>query len=727
MTKFKNRFLPLYKKIQIHIFGYFWFLFATLLLVSIISYSENDASFNLISTNININNKLGLFGSHVADLMIQIFGDDITILYSIIFFIFSYNNFTNHKVYMVRQKILAFFGFLLSVNILFESGFFGILLSSAIYYIPKNTLNLLSILALFISASVLLDIRKNKYMIYGKKFYNICKKLYFITTSENFRIKLYRYFKRVKKVSNDPVNEESKETKSGIFKIIKNKKKRLPRQTDTQNEKEEIVYKLPNTSLLMDIDIKNKTIISKSEVEEQTAKLLKTLKNYKIEGRIISVKCGPIITLYEFEPIAGTKSQRIISLTDDIAREMCMSSARIYILFGKNTLGIELPNKVRETIYIKELITSGEYKNSAATLPIILGSDIVGNVVVGDLAKMPHLLIAGTTGSGKSVGINTIITSILYKFTPDKCKFIMIDPKMLELSIYDNIPHLLTPVITEPQKAVIVLKWICKEMDERYGIMARMNVRNIDSYNKEVERVEKNDDDKTTAEKNEKMPYIVVIVDEMADLMLAAKKDIEISIQRLSQKARAAGIYIIMATQRPSVDVITGVIKSNFPTRISFRVVARQDSMTIMGEIGAEKLLGNGDMLYMMNGGKIIRAHCPFVSDGEVDKMTNFIRTQGFKPNYVENIFNDDYGECSEDEYSDGDNGDLFGVDMKNDIFQQALHIVKNERKCSASYFQTKLGIGYPRAAKIVHDMEMKGILSPPGRNGKRDILIDND
>ena len=414
---------------------------------------------------------------------------------------------------------------------------------------------------------------------------------------------------------------------------------------------------------------------------------------------IKKVSHGPVVTLNEFEPAAGVKVSKIINLSDDIARNTSSESARIATIPGRNTVGIELPNSSRENVYLSEIISNNDFIKKDIRLPIALGKNISGIPVVGDLASMPHLLIAGTTGSGKSVCINTIILSLLYRHTPDRCKFILIDPKMLELSTYEGIPHLLCPVITEAKKAASVLGWVVKEMESRYRLMTKVGVKNIDGYN---------------AKHTLCMPYIVVVVDEMSDLMLVAGKEIENYIQKLSQMARAAGIHIIMATQRPSVDVITGTIKANFPTRISFQVTSKIDSRTILGEQGAEQLLGKGDMLYMSSANRIVRTHAPFVSENEIDKVNNYLRKQA-EPNYIDEILN--FVDEKETQQNSSDTND------KDDLYQSALDIIKSEGKASTSFLQRKLQIGYNRAARIIDMMEEEGIVSKANHVGKREVL----
>ena len=418
-------------------------------------------------------------------------------------------------------------------------------------------------------------------------------------------------------------------------------------------------------------------------------------------GKIKRVSPGPVVTLYELEPAAGIKTSKIINLSDDIARSTSSVSTRIATVTGKNTIGIEIPNKIIEPVNFKEIINSKEFLNKDIRIPITLGKSISGFPIIGDLASMPHLLIAGTTGSGKSVCINTLILSILYKHKPDNCKLILIDPKMLELSVYQGIPHLLSPVITEPKKAKSALKWTVNEMENRYREMAEEGVRNISSYN-----------DKAQKEGKKIMPYIVVVVDEMADLMLSSGKEIESYIQRLAQMARAAGVHIIMATQRPSVDVITGTIKANFPTRISFQVTSKIDSRTILGEQGAELLLGKGDMLFMSSASRTIRIHGPYVSDREIEKISTFLRTQG-SPDYIDDITKMQ----TEDEREKESN-----LTEKDELFQEAVKLIKIEGKASTSFLQRKLQIGYNRAARIIDQMEEEKIISPANHTGKREI-----
>ena len=494
-------------------------------------------------------------------------------------------------------------------------------------------------------------------------------------------------------------------------------------------------WELPPLDLLQPAQASDNAM-SEDEIQEQAARLQEVLMDFGVKGDIVKVHPGPVVTLYELEPAPGTKSSRVISLSEDIARSMEAISVRAAVIPGKNAIGIEIPNPEKETVYLRELLSTKDYTNTKCKIPLVLGKDIGGHPVIADLGKMPHLLVAGTTGSGKSVAVNTMILSLLYCLPPEKCRFIMVDPKMLELSIYDGIPHLLSPVVTEPGKAVVALKWAVREMEERYRAMSKLGVRNIDGYNIRIKQaIEKSevitkkvqtgwdaDTGKPVFEEQQlelkELPYIVIIVDEFADLMMVAGKDVEAAIQRLAQMARAAGIHLIMATQRPSVDVITGTVKANFPTRISFQVTSKIDSRTILGEGGAESLLGQGDMLYMAAGGRITRVHGPFASDGEVEKVVRYCKSQG-EPDYVEDVTEDSSGGDILGLFDDGD-----GKGEYDELYDEAVAIVAREQKASTSYLQRQLQIGYNRAARIIEQMEKDGVVSAANHVGKRDILI---
>jgi S-DNA-T family DNA segregation ATPase FtsK/SpoIIIE len=500
-------------------------------------------------------------------------------------------------------------------------------------------------------------------------------------------------------------------------------------------------FQLPSMHLLAEPKNVVRDSTLSADALEQNARMLEgVLEDFGVKGDIIHVRPGPVVTLYELEPAPGIKSSRVIGLADDIARSMSAIAARVAVVPGRNAIGIELPNQTRETVYLRELIASRDFEGSKAKLAMALGKTIGGEAVIADLAKMPHLLVAGTTGSGKSVAINTMILSLLYRMTPEQCRLIMIDPKMLELSVYDGIPHLLSPVVTDPKKAVVALKWTVREMEERYKKMSKIGVRNIDGFNTRVEqalskgeaisRTVQTGFDRHTGEamyETEEfdlrpMPYIVVIIDEMADLMMVAGKDIEGAVQRLAQMARAAGIHVIMATQRPSVDVITGTIKANFPTRISFQVTSKIDSRTILGEQGAEQLLGQGDMLHMQGGGRISRVHGPFVSDLEVEKVVAHLKTQG-RPEYLDTVTADEEDETEEEEAGAVFDKSAMASEDGNELYEQAVKVVMRDKKCSTSYIQRRLGIGYNRAASLVERMEKEGLVGPANHVGKREIV----
>jgi S-DNA-T family DNA segregation ATPase FtsK/SpoIIIE len=500
-------------------------------------------------------------------------------------------------------------------------------------------------------------------------------------------------------------------------------------------------YELPALTLLAAPKPSERTAPSMEAIRENANALEHVLGDFGVRGEIINARPGPVVTLYELEPAPGIKSSRVIGLADDIARSMSALSARVAVVSGRNVIGIELPNQTREKVYLRELLADRDYQSSGAKLALCLGKTIGGEAVIVDLARMPHLLIAGTTGSGKSVAINTMILSLLYQLRPEQCRLIMVDPKMLELSVYDGIPHLLTPVVTDPKKAVVALKWAVREMEDRYKKMAKLGVRNIDGYNARLHEAKERGEvlsrmvhtgyDADTGEAiyekeefdSEPLPFLVVIVDEMADLMMVAGKDIEGAIQRLAQMARAAGIHVVLATQRPSVDVITGTIKANFPTRISFQVTSKIDSRTILGEQGAEQLLGQGDMLYMVGGGRISRIHGPFVSDDEVEKVVRHLKSQG-QPQYLDAVTADD-----DPDGEDGAVFDLTGMGGADgaDLYQQAVQIVTRDRKATTSYLQRRLQIGYNRAASLIERMEKEGVVGQPNHAGKREILVGGD
>ncbi len=676
------------------LFGVALSVVGLLLLISLITYSPEDPNF-IFPDNTEIQNILGFKGAFVADIFYQSLGI-ISIAIPITIFFTGINIVRLKKnIFLIESLFftilyslfgLLFFSifyknsFWLSIN--GNGGFIGIFLENTFLY---NFLNI----NLKISYYLLIFIISIFFLISVR--FNIN---FFVTTIKKVFIFLFSKKEQNYTNKNEIINqyipeEEIKNLIQEDLPFIKNNKKENINQ---------IRFKLPSIDLLK-LPTKNERGKLKDEDYVDTNFLEKILLDFGVEGKIKKVSHGPVVTLNEFEPAAGIKVSKIINLSEDIARNTSSESARISTIPGRNTIGIELPNSLRENVYLSELLSHSDFPKKDIRLPIALGKNISGIPIIGDLASMPHLLIAGTTGSGKSVCINTIILSLLYRHSPEKCKFILIDPKMLELSTYGGIPHLLCPVITEAKKAASVLGWVVKEMESRYRLMTKEGVKNIDSYNTKHKLA---------------MPYIVVIVDEMSDLMLVAGKEIENYIQKLSQMARAAGIHIIMATQRPSVDVITGTIKANFPTRISFQVTSKIDSRTILGEQGAEQLLGKGDMLYMSSANRIVRIHAPFVSESEIEKINNYLRSQA-EPNYVDEILN------FVDQKEIGEN--LSNNENKDELYNAAIEIIKSEGKASTSFLQRKLQIGYNRAARIIDMMEEEGVVSKANHVGKREVL----
>ena len=694
IKKIVNTALLFTVKRLIEILGFVVLLLGILLLISLISYSPNDPNF-IFSDTIEIKNLLGFRGSFVSDLFFQSIGL-ISYLVSITLIITGVNIFKTKDLFLIIENF--FYVVLYSIlGSLFLNFFYEDTFS---LYINGNG----GFVGNYLSKTFLEDlILLNKEIsFYFLIFLIIC--LFFI--SINFSIKkfysfLIKVINFIKKKNNKNYTDKTEIINEYIPQDeIKNLiQEDLPFiKAGSIKDLDKTKFKLPTIDLLK-IPSKNEKVVPEKNEQQDPKFLEKILLDFGVNGDIKKVSHGPVVTLNEFEPAAGVKVSKIINLSDDIARNTSSESARIATIPGSNTVGIELPNSSRENVYLSEIINSSDFKRKENKLPIALGKNISGIPIIGDLTSMPHLLIAGTTGSGKSVCINTIILSLLYRHTPEKCKFILIDPKMLELSAYEGIPHLLCPVITEAKKAASVLGWVVKEMESRYRLMTKEGVRNIDGYNSKHKLP---------------MPYIVVVVDEMSDLMLVAGKEIENYIQKLSQMARAAGIHIIMATQRPSVDVITGTIKANFPTRISFQVTSKIDSRTILGEQGAEQLLGKGDMLFMSSANKMIRIHAPFVSDNEIEKINNYLRSQA-EPDYVDEILNfADDKEINENSKNQGD---------KDELYQTALEIIKSEGKASTSFLQRKLQIGYNRAARIIDMMEEDGIVSKANHVGKRDVL----
>ena len=671
-------------------FGVVIFISGIILFISLLSYSPEDPNF-IFPENTEIKNFFGFYGSFISDLFFQSLGliaylVSITLIISGInvikfkeFFLIIENIFFSILYSLLGTLFLTYFyskAFDLYIN--GNGGFIGQYLKQSflgsIVQINEEIFYYLLILLILFFFLISINFSPTKFYFSIKKLINILFKKEKNYTNKNEIISEYIPQEEIKNIIQEDLPFIKAET------------------TDKK-----IKFKLPSLDLLKSPNKSERTNLNKNETHNPGF-LEKILLDFGVNGKIKKISHGPVVTLNEFEPAAGVKVSKIINLSDDIARNTSSESARIATIPGSNTVGIELPNNQRENVYLNEILNNPDFKKRDIKLPIALGKNISGSPIIGDLSSMPHLLIAGTTGSGKSVCINTIILSLLYRHTPDKCKFILIDPKMLELSTYEGIPHLLCPVITEAKKAASVLGWVVKEMESRYRLMTKEGVRNIDGYNSKHKLP---------------MPYIVVMVDEMSDLMLVAGKEIENYIQKLSQMARAAGIHIIMATQRPSVDVITGTIKANFPTRISFQVTSKIDSRTILGEQGAEQLLGKGDMLYMSSANRIVRIHAPFVSDNEIEKINSFLRSQA-EPDYVDEILN----------FADErELGETQNQGEKDELYNQALEIIRSEGKASTSFLQRKLQIGYNRAARIIDMMEADGIVSKANHVGKRDVL----
>ena len=676
------------------IIGIFLIIISILLFLALFSYSPEDPNF-IFTENTAVKNLLGFKGSYTSDLFFQSIGL-VSFFISFTIFFTGINLIKNKKFLIIIENIfyLIFYSILgslffntfypnsfwLSIN--GNGGFVGNFLQ---YTFLSNLINLNKDISYYILLILII-------------FLFLVSINFSISFLKNFFKTLFIIIKKRKKdeIKNFDNNQDViGSTSESSEKLIQED---LPFNKKPSENQIKYKFKLPSIDFLKrPTKSERDKNLSEDKIDEKT--LEKILLDFGVEGNIKKVSRGPVVTLNEFEPAAGIKVSKIINLSEDIARNTSSESARIATIPGSNTIGIELPNSSRENVYLSEIISSTNFLKKEIKLPIALGKSISGIPIVEDLTSMPHLLIAGTTGSGKSVCINTIILSLLYKHTPEKCKFILIDPKMLELSTYEGVPHLLCPVITEAKRAASVLGWVVKEMESRYRLMTREGVRNIDGYNSKHKLP---------------MPYIVVIVDEMSDLMLVAGKEIEGYIQKLSQMARAAGIHIIMATQRPSVDVITGTIKANFPTRISFQVTSKIDSRTILGEQGAEQLLGKGDMLYMSSANKIVRIHAPYVSENEIEKINNFLRSQA-EPDYVDEILS------FADEKEAGTN--LLDNNNQDELYNTALEIIKSEGKASTSFLQRKLQIGYNRAARIIDMMEANGEVSKANHVGKREIL----
>ena len=764
------------------------------LFLILFSFNPEDPGWGMVSDNIT-KNYFGETGALLSGIIIKEFGLLPGLLSSIILFIWSLKFFNGSKIKLFKIKLLAFILMIflgslggayfethliqklhLNFAILSQNGLPEWLLSifsnnfSELIDLNLNTCKLVLGITFFVLSLILFvwisstgpdEINFFKFIIrplilpliwvltmfFNLFFYNN-KKLKFDEEKNKFgfidiiknnilKLKSEQITRKRPNVRKSPILIKNVD-KNGNYK--KNTERNYKSYQDDLPIGSESGFILPSVNLLRDYreDIKPPS----KETLDMNAKVLEgVLSDYSINGDIESVRYGPVVTRYDLQPAPGLRSQRVISLADDIARSMSVEAVRVAMVPGQNVIGIELPNKSRETVILRNILEHQEFQNTNFSLPVCIGKNIAGHPIVGDLARMPHLLVAGTTGSGKSVGINAMILSLLYKHTPETCRLIMIDPKMLELSVYDGIPHLLTPVVTDPKKAIIALKWAVREMETRYMLMSKLGVRNIDTYNERLIEARKKGEilskniqvgfDPETGQpifedqqiSLTPLPFIVIIIDEVADLMLVAGKDIEATVQRLAQMARAAGIHVVMATQRPSVDVITGTIKANFPTRISFQVTSKIDSRTILGEQGAEQLLGRGDMLYMAGGGKVTRVHGPFVEDGEVEKVTKFLSDQS-NPEYDDSITEEPENKMS----NENDMYNLSGNNTnKDDLYNEAVALVTRERRASTSFIQRHLKIGYNRAATIIEKMEDDNVVSKPGRAGKREVLIEEN
>ena len=714
-------------------------IFGIVISLALLSYNTLDKSFNTASEN-PLSNIIGSPGSYISDLLIQLFGVSSlfltvsVIIWGIYLLIRKSKPFwSTLLIFLVSFSILT-----LSFQIIYEEG--GLLGYFIFYKIepffeflfgPNQEIGGTSftpqgIIYFFICISAL---ALSNYALVPAQSKRLAKKKLNTEVSQEIKsnfvdVKDETFVEKKDK----PIISRPKKAKPQI-----SKRKPLDFQPTSQINKSG--YEFPTLNLLKELPEIEKTELSDEKIEENRRLLLTVLSDFAVEGEIVNVRPGPIVTLYELQPAPGIRTKRVIDLADDIARSMSAISVRVAVVPGKNSIGIELPNDDRDTVFLREILESEKFVSSSQKIPLSFGKDIAGDPIIADLSAMPHLLISGTTGSGKSVAINGMILSILYKFRPDECRLIMVDPKMLELSVYDGIPHLLTPVVTDPKKAVVALKWVLREMEERYRKMSKISVRTMDAYNKKAEQYLKEgrtfkrrvhtgydpENGEAMYEEEqiapERLPFIVVVIDEMADLMLVARNDIEHLIQRLAQMARAAGIHVVLATQRPSVDIVTGIIKANLPTRISFRVASKIDSRTILNEMGAEQLLGKGDMLFLSEGGRVTRVHGPFVSDSEVEKVVTHIRRQE-NPDYIESVIEED---------KDLPLGDHIAEEGGDMLFNQAVSIIIRDQRASTSYIQRKLQIGYNRAARIIEEMEEKGIVSSPNNQGKREILKGND
>ena len=763
--------------------GILWLSAAAILFTALLTYHPQDPSFNTVASQEKIENALGSAGAHTADLLLQTLGIA-SYLFPLAFSVRGIRILKRLPLSPLSTKIPLLLGAVIAGAVMlaripaggdagigtYLGGSIGAMAFGAMGNILQGWMGTIAFVFVAIAAGLIcaasfvsclgLDLHEWRTAIL--KMQHLLRRAVALTQTglAVFRDWHQRHTlqekpvaarqrRRIQLDSDSAAEEQDEDIPLPELTVPKRKPVVSPRPEKPQKSAERVdkqpmlalrnsdeEWTLPGLDFLGDVPAGSAVRLDESALQKNAEMLQNTLSDFGVQGDILKVSPGPIVTLYEMEPAPGTKTSRVVGLADDIARSMSAVSARIAAVPGKNAIGIELPNAKREMVFLKELLSSKDYDKTTARLPLVLGKNISGDPVIADLARMPHLLVAGTTGSGKSVAVNTMILSLLYRLSPEQCRFIMIDPKMLELSVYDDIPHLLTPVVTEPHRAITALKWAVGEMEDRYRAMSKLGVRNIDGFNDRVREARDTgevlmhkvqtgfdpDSGKPVYEEQpiplNDLPYIVVIVDEFADLMLVAGKEVENAIQRLAQMARAAGIHLIMATQRPSVDVITGVIKANFPTRISFQVTSKIDSRTILGDGGAEQLLGQGDMLYMAAGGRITRVHGPFVSDDEVEKVVRFLKNQG-APSYIDGVT---------DGEEDGGFGGLAsdGGGEADALYDQAVAIVLRERKVSTSFIQRHLQIGYNRAARIVERMEKEGLISSANHVGRRDILVDH-
>ena len=773
------------KKILLIFFGIIFFILSIFISLSSLSFNYNETGWQSLS-NLEHQNIFGQYGSYVSGFLLKEFGILTPMSLSLILMLYGFKYLRYQVISNLWFKLILIIGLVIISGILSQSIHetlnmfllreyellnhegFSTKIYEAILLIANEELNLeenysfilvnLLITLSFILSFIYIASTKIEELLFLKKiiepFYLplvwiyqllsnlLIRKLYFQNNNDEYILQTknsffsylksfinFNLWKNKKIIPKRPININKSDTlKSEKSNLKKTKIKQRVLPLTSQSG-----FILPSTDLLVDQKISTEN--PDDNILNSNANLLEgVLKDYSIEGSIETVQYGPVVTRYDLKPAPGLRSQRVISLSDDIARSMLAESVRVAMVPGKNVIGVELPNKKREIVALRHLLENEKFQNSNHKLPLCLGKDIAGKPVIVDLSTMPHLLIAGTTGSGKSVGVNSMIISLLYKHTPETCRFIMVDPKMLELSVYDGIPHLLTPVVTDPKKAITALKWAVREMENRYSLMSKLAVRNIENYNERLILARKKGEilnqniqvgfDSETGQPifEEKeidltpLPFIVILIDEVADLMLVAGKEIEAAVQRLAQMARAAGIHVVMATQRPSVDVITGTIKANFPTRISFQVTSKIDSRTILGEQGAEQLLGKGDMLFMAGGGKVTRVHGPFLDDTEVERVTSFLTSQSIP----------DYDETITEEYSNDTLGNgLDSSSSKDELYDEAVKLVIREQKASTSFIQRYFRIGYNRAATIIEKMEENNIISKPGRAGKRDIILE--